>query len=154
LGVEHRYERFEVRAGEAASFTGAGAQGFPGFNPPAPVAEDRRAFSAWLDAELSPVEGVDLGLAVRHEDYSDFGRETTGKLQAFWRATPWLALRAPPRTGFRAPALQQHHFPTVTSQLSAGQLVNVGTFAVGDPVARALGASDLKPETSTSYSAG
>lgn len=153
-GLEHRFEVFEIVPGEAASFTGAGAQGFPGYNPPSPVDVDRTAFSAYLDGELSPVKGLDLGLAVRFENYSDFGDTTTGKASMFWRPAEWIALRATGSTGFRAPALQQQYFSTVTSQLSAGTLVNVGTFAVSDPVSRALGASDLKPETSRNLSAG
>lgn len=153
-GLEHRYESFRIRPGDPLSFQGAGAQGFPGYNPPSPVDVHRTAFSAYLDGELSPIEGLDLGLAVRLEDYSDFGRKTTGKVSAFWRATPWLALRSTASTGFRAPALQQQYFATVTSQLSSGVLVNVGTFGVNDPVARALGASPLRPETSRNYSAG
>jgi len=153
-GLEYRSETFEIRSGETASFTGAGAQGFPGFNPPSPIDVDRNAFSAFVDAEVSPIEGLDLGLAVRTEDYSDFGRETTGKVSAFWRLSPWIAARATASTGFRAPSLQQQYFSTVTSQLSGGNLVNVGTFAVTDPVAKALGASDLRPETSTHYSGG
>lgn len=153
-GAEYRSEMFEIRPGEPASFTGAGAQGFPGFNPPTPVDVDRNALSAFIDAELSPMEGLDLGLAARTEDYSDFGKTTTGKASVFWRARPWLAGRATASTGFRAPSLQQQYFSTVTSQLSGGLLVNVGTFAVTDPVARALGASDLRPETSTHYSGG
>ncbi|WP_309642857.1 TonB-dependent receptor [Phenylobacterium sp.] len=153
-GLEHRFEAFEIEPGEPGSYQGAGAQGFPGYNPPRPVDVDRTAVSAFLDAELSPLTGFDLGLAVRFEDYSDFGQETTGKLSAFWRAADWIALRSTASTGFRAPSLQQQAFSTVTSQLSAGVLVNVGTFAVDDRVSRALGATPLKPETSRNLSAG
>ena len=153
-GLEYRYETFRIRPGEPLSFQGAGAQGFPGYNPPSPVDIDRHAQSAWIDGELTPIPGLTLGLAGRYEDYSDFGEKTTGKASAFWRTSPWLALRASASTGFRAPALQQQGFATVTSQLSAGQLVNVGTFSVSDPVAKALGATPLRPETSKSYSAG
>ncbi|KRB44344.1 TonB-dependent siderophore receptor [Phenylobacterium sp. Root700] len=153
-GLEHRFESFKIVPGEPASYQGAGAQGFPGYNPPSPVNVDRTAYSAFIDGEISPVKGLDLGLAARFENYSDFGDRTTGKASLFWRTNDWLAVRATASTGFRAPALQQQHFATVTSQLSAGQLVNVGTFAVSDPVARALGASDLKPEKSRNISAG
>jgi iron complex outermembrane receptor protein len=153
-GLEHRFESFKIVAGEPASFQGAGAQGFPGYNPPSPIDVDRTAISAFIDGELSPLQGLDLGLAARYENYSDFGDRTTGKASLFWRTNDWLAVRATASTGFRAPALQQQYFATVTSQLSAGQLVNVGTFAVSDPVSRALGASDLKPEKSRNISAG
>ena len=153
-GVEYRYEAFELQRGEPASLSGAGAQGFPGFNPPGTVDENRSALSAYLDLELAVMPGLNLGAAVRHEHYDDFGNETIGKLSAFARPASWLGLRASGGSGFRAPSLQQGHFATVSSQSSAGVLVNVGTFGVDDPVARALGASALKPETSRQLSGG
>ena len=153
-GLEHRYERYELVSGEPASYAQAGAQGFPGFNPPTPVDADRQAVSAFVDGELSLAGGLDLGLAARYEDYSDFGDATSGKASAFWRPLGAVALRATASTGIRAPSLQQQFFSTVTSQINAGQLQNVGTFAVNDPISIALGSSPLKAETSTSYSAG
>ena len=99
----------------------------------------RNALSAYVDGELELTDGLRLGAAVRYEDYDDFGDQTTGKLSAFAQVLPTLALRATASTGFRAPSLQQQFFATVTSQSSAGVLVNVGTFGVDDPVSRALG---------------
>ena len=153
-GVEHRFEGYQLVSGEPGSYTLAGAQGFPGFHPPSPVDVHRTAVSAFADAELSPIAGLDLGAAVRYEDYSDFGDATIGKVTAFWRPMPVLALRAAASTGIRAPSLQQQYFSTVTSQLNNGVLQNVGNFAVSDPVSIALGASPLKAEKSKSYSAG
>ena len=153
-GVEHRYETYRIRSGEPLSYSGAGAQGFPGYNPPSPVDVHRNAISAFLDAELSPIKGLDLGGALRYEDYSDFGDRLTWKGSLFWRLVPFFAVRGAVSTGFRAPSLQQQYFSTVTSQLSNGVLVNVGNFAVSDPVAIALGATPLRPETSHNYSAG
>lgn len=153
-GLEERWEGYKIVAGDPSSYALAGAQGFPGFNPPTPVDVSRHAFSTFIDAELSPMKGLSLGLAGRFEDYSDFGRKTTGKASTFWRPLDFLAFRAAASTGLRAPSLQQQFFSTVTSQLNAGVLQNVGTFAVSDPIAVALGASPLKPEKSTNYSAG
>jgi iron complex outermembrane receptor protein len=65
-----------------------------------------------------------------------------------------LALRGSIGTGFKAPSLQQQYFSAVQGALSGGALVTVGTLPVGDPVARALGASDLKPERSRNITAG
>ncbi len=154
-GLEHRREAYELVAGDMASRTLAGAQGFPGFNPPVPVDVSRTAYSAFVDTEIALVDGLDLGLAARFEDYSDFGQETTGKASLFWRPVPLVAFRASASTGFRAPSLQQQYFSTVTSQLlPTGQISNVGNFAVTDPVSLALGASPLRPETSVNYAAG
>jgi iron complex outermembrane receptor protein len=153
-GAEYRREAYRLVHGDQASFTLAGAQGFPGFNPPTPVDVNRHAVSAFVDGELSLIEGLDLGLAGRYEDYSDFGSETTGKASIFWRPHDLVALRATAGTGIRAPSLQQQFFSTVTSQNNAGQLQNVGTFAVNDPISVALGSSPLKAETSTSYAGG
>ncbi|MES2095619.1 MAG: TonB-dependent receptor [Pseudomonadota bacterium] len=154
LGIEHRYEWYKIRPGEPLSYNGAGAQGFPGYNPPAPIDVSRHAFSAYIDAEVSLARGLDLGGAVRYEDYSDFGSRTTWKGSLFWRPLDFVAFRGTISTGFRAPSLQQQYFSTVTSQLSNGVLVNVGNFAVSDKVSKALGATPLKAETSRNYSAG
>src|SRR3546814_5255572 len=79
LGVEHRYERYKIRSGDASSFFGSGAQGFPGFNPPEPVDEDRNAIAAFVDGELALTSSLRLGAAGRYEHYSDFGSKVTGK---------------------------------------------------------------------------
>lgn len=154
FGAEHRAETFEIVRGEPGSYLGAGAQGFPGYNPPIPVDESRHAWGIYGDVELSPVAGLDLGGALRHERYSDFGSATTWKASAFYKPVEAIALRATASTGFRAPSLQQQYFSTVTSQSSGGQLVNIGTFAVSDPVAIALGASPLREERSRNLSGG
>lgn len=154
LGLSDRYESYKIRGGEPASFSGAGAQGFPGFNPPQPVNASRNSIAVFVDGELKPVAALTLGAAVRYEHYDDFGSATSGKLSLFYKPLDWLAVRATASTGFRAPSLQQTFFSTVTSQSSGGVLVNVGTFAVGDPSAKALGATPLKAETSRNLSAG
>ena len=141
-GLEHRLETYQLIKGEPLSYAGAGAQGFPGFNPPSPVDADRHAISAFVDAELKITEALNVGVAARYEDYSDFGAKTTGKASVFWRPFGMLGWRAAVSTGLRAPSLQQQYFSTVTSQrLPNGTLANVGTFAVSDNVSRALGSS-------------
>lgn len=154
FGIEGRFEAYKIRPGEPNSFFGAGAQALPGFNPPSPVDENREAFSAFIDGELSLTPQLDLGAAARYEHYSDFGDATTGKVSAFFRPTELIAFRATAATGFRAPSLQQTFFSTISSQQSQGVLVNVGTFAVDDPISRALGSQSLRPEKTDSLSAG
>jgi iron complex outermembrane receptor protein len=56
---------------------------------------------------------------------------------------------------FRAPSLTQIGFQSTTSNFGdGGVLVDVRTLSVNDPIARALGARDLKPETSENFSLG
>lgn len=156
LGAEHRYENYELLSGEPNSYVGAGAQGLPGYSPKTPIDASRTAAAAFVDAEIDLAEPLKLGLAGRFEDYSDFGSEFTWKTSLYWRPIDPIALRGTVSTGFRAPSLQQQHFSSITSQLDTQTqlLVNVGTFAVDDPVSRALGAEPLKAETSRNYSAG
>jgi len=153
-GGEYRWEGYRLVSGDPASYFQAGAQGFPGFNPPSPVDVSRNSFSLYIDGTLSPVRGLDIEIAGRYENYSDFGDKATGKASIFYRPHPAVAFRVNANTGFRAPALQQQYFATVTSQLNAGVLQNIGTFGVNDPVAVALGSSPLRAESSTSLSGG
>lgn len=153
-GAQYRHEAYEIESGEPLAYTGVGADGFPGFNPRNPTDKSRIAYAAFADLELKPVEALTLGGAVRYDHYGDFGGKVTWKASGRFEVTDWLALRSTIGTGFRAPSLQQQYFSAVAGALSAGRLVTVGTLPVADPVARALGASKLKPETSISYAAG
>lgn len=154
VGVEHRREHYEIERAEPEAFLGGGAQGFPGLNPRLPVDARRSATSAYADLEWKLLPSWTTGAALRHDHYQDFGSATTWKLSSRFELSPQWALRASTNTGFRAPSLQQQFFSSVTSASSGGRLVNVGTYQVRDPIARALGASDLRPETSRHASVG
>jgi iron complex outermembrane receptor protein len=155
-GAEYRYEWYGIASGDPASTTGAGAQGFPGFNPRIPVGNDRTAEAGFLDAELTPVSWASVGGTVRYDHYSDFGGAATWKLRGRAEAAPWLAFRGSISTGFRAPSLQQEYYSSITTVANGANkaLVNVGTFQVNDPVAKALGAEPLRAETSRDASVG
>lgn len=166
LGLEHRAERFEVRAGEPASYVqgpvrlangqlaAAGAQVFPGFRPDNATKRDRHNMSAYLDLEGDLTQDWSMTLAVRGEDYSDFGSDVNYKLASRLEIIDGVAVRGGVATGFRAPSLHQQFFSTTSTNNVAGRLVDVGTFAVTDGAARSLGARDLEPETSLNLSAG
>jgi iron complex outermembrane receptor protein len=155
-GVEYRYEDYRIKRGELTSYTGTGSAGFPGFNPRIPVDNHRDAKGVFLDTELKPVSWLTLGAAGRFDDYSDFGNATTGKFSARAQANKWLSLRGSVGTGFRAPSLQQQYYSSVTSVANGvnKEIVNVGTYQVGDAVAAALGALPLKAEKSKSGNIG
>jgi iron complex outermembrane recepter protein len=170
FGAEIRRENYQIEAGEPASYADggvrdqfggrapAGAQVFPGFRPSNEVDRSRTSVAAYVDVEGDVTAKVRLGVAARAENYSDFGSTADGKLTGRFAASPRLVVRGAASTGFRAPSLAQANFSTVsTNFITVGGVVTpveVGTFAVDSPVARALGAEDLKPEQSVHFSGG
>jgi len=116
-----------------------------------------------LHAELAlPIEqGFEAQLAVRHDDYSDFGSTTNPKLALRWRLEPQLMLRSSWGTGFRAPPLYALDAPPGVTRLVAGlpdpvrcpvtKTVDDCNFIV---LAYAGGNPHLQPETSSQHSAG
>jgi iron complex outermembrane receptor protein len=160
LRVEYRDETYKIKAGETASWVnggngkGAGAQGFPGFRPTNAVDVSRHATSLYVDLDNQITDKLDIDLAVRYEDYSDFGSTTTGKIAARYDFTDAFAIRGAFSTGFRAPALQQQYFTTTSINIVGGAAVDVGTFPATSATAQALGAKPLEPEKSKNYSLG
>jgi iron complex outermembrane recepter protein len=161
LGIEARQEGYGIEAGEPASYDSggvagapAGAQGFPGFQPANELDEEREAYGAYVDVEAQVSEKFLASLAVRGEDYSDFGSAVTGKLAARYDFTGSFALRATASTGFRAPGLQQSFFTSTATNFINGIPFEVGTFPATSPTAVVLGAQPLDAEKSRNYSLG
>ena len=173
VGAEFRLDKYEILAGDDASWIDGGqrildgpnansattlpapgAQGFPGFRPADEQDESRNNYAFYVDLESDLTTRLLLGLAGRFEDYSDFGSTTTGKLTARFAVTPQLAVRGALNTGFRAPSLGQSFFSSTATNLVAGQFLEIRTFPVSSAGAAALGAKPLKPEKSLNGSVG
>ena len=164
FGLEGRRETFQIQPGEQASYTGpttgavagaaVGAQGFGGFSPANAVDRSRRNGSVYLDLEAQITDKLLVGLAGRGERYSDFGSTGTGKVSARYDFAPWFALRGTASTGFRAPALQQQYFTSISTVIQNGVPIQTGTFPSVSPVAGRLGGLPLEPEKSTNLSVG
>ncbi len=161
LGIEARQEGYSIDDGEPASYEAgpiagapAGAQGFPGFKPENVLDEEREAYGAYVDIEAQVSEQFLTSLAVRGEDYSDFGSAVTGKLSARYDFTPSFALRGTASTGFRAPGLQQSFFTSTATNFINGIPFEVGTFPATSATAQVLGAQPLDAEKSRNYSLG
>jgi iron complex outermembrane receptor protein len=99
-------------------------------------------------------EDLLLDVALRTENYSDFGTTTNGKVAMRYEIMEGVAARSSFSTGFRAPALQEAYFSSIATNFIDGVPLEVGTFPVDTEAARALGSKDLEPETSTNVSAG
>jgi iron complex outermembrane receptor protein len=161
LGIEARQESYSIEAGEPASYLAgpvvgapAGAQGFPGFKPENELDEDREAYGAYADIEAQVTDQFLASVAVRAEDYSDFGNTVNGKLAARYDFTDSFALRGAASTGFRAPGLQQAFFTSTATNFINGLPFEVGTFPATSPTAVVLGAQPLDAEKSRNYSLG
>lgn len=172
VGAEYRNEGYSIEAGEPNSYidggfpdqfgnrAAAGAQVFPGFRPANEIDTSRNSKAVYVDLEGDVFEKLRVGVAGRLEDFSDFGNTTNGKLTLRYSPSQKFILRGAASTGFRAPSLNQSFFSAVSTNFlrdpATGQLApfEVGTYPVSSPVALALGATPLEPETSRNLSAG
>ncbi|MHA4867483.1 TonB-dependent receptor plug domain-containing protein [Duganella sp. PWIR1] len=158
LGAEYRREKYEIGAGDEASYSGSGAQGFSGFRPVNAGSNDRHNVSAYANFEAEITKQFSASAALRHERYSDFGNTTSAKASTRYAFNDAVSLRATASSGFRAPSLAQQFYTITTTNFSVVNGVNTpietGTFAVGSAAAAALGATPLKAEKARNYSLG
>ena len=82
-------------------------------SPTGDVSGSRDVTSFFAELQIPVAEKVDMQLALRNEDFSDFGNATVGKLAVGWQAAPWISLRASVSTAFRAPNIIQVNEKTV-----------------------------------------
>lgn len=159
-GVEYRRENYEIKAGEPASYIrgdfpgAAGSQVFPGFSPASAVDDGRHSYSLYLDLDTDIVDGWNVGLAGRYEDYSDFGSTFNGKLATRIDLSDTVSLRASASTGFRSPSLAQQFFTSIATVFVDGVPTETGTFRPSSPEATALGSPGLQEETSLNFGVG
>lgn len=164
LGGEWRNENYKIVAGEESSYingpysftNGApgGAQVFPGFRPNNEVDASRDSFAGYAEIDTDISDMLNVQVAGRYEHFSDFGDTINGKVAARLEPVEGLAIRGSASTGFRAPGLAQQYFATTSTNNVGGQLIEIGTFPVGSPVAVALGSQPLKPEKSVNLGGG
>ena len=181
-GFEHRVENYRQIAGDDASWScglphaedygafavgpdgaplagtvaACGFQGYPGYSPlNARLSDDSRDNSgAYVELQFQPTDAFSFGAALRAENYSDAGSQTTGKLAGRLRLGGGFALRGALSTGFRAPSLSQRRFNSILFVGSEAGLTTVFAVNEGHEVARAFGVDSLAHETSQNLSVG
>ncbi len=164
-GFEWHNEEFEITAGEQASweigpladqgFTPA-SNGFPGFSPLAAGNWNRSNVALYLDLEADVTDRWLLGLAMRWEDFEDFGTTTNGKVATHFTVSESIGIRGSYSTGFRAPTPGQSNAFNISTvfDTSIGDLQNNGTIPSVNPVAKLRGGQPLDAEDSTNYTFG
>ena len=155
FGLEYREEAGEynpdpqVAAGDTVGFTN--------FEP---TRGDRDVKEAYIEAifpllgDVPGAQELNLQLAARYSDYSDFGTNTSPKAGATWRINEQVMLRSTYSEGFRAPSIdelylgQEESFDILADPLQppTDTRTQFRTVTGGNP--------DLEPETSDSFTAG
>jgi iron complex outermembrane receptor protein len=181
FGLEHRWERFQNKAGEPDSYRDGGyviptgttpfelAYGgqrpaaslvsFTGTTPADAFVLTRNNIAAYADIGANISRAWFVGAAGRVEHYTDSSGDTvSAKISTRYEILPGFAIRGGVNTGFRAPSLGQQGFST--SQ-NTGITVNgdyvpqlVKFLAPNDPIAAYFGAKPLTPEKSLNFTAG
>ena len=163
IGAEFIRETYASTPGDPASYAAGaitdappGAQAGPGLRPQDTFDGSRNLKSVYVDIESDISRQLLVGAAARYSDYSDFGSASTGKLSARYKFNEQFLLRGSLSNSFRAPALVQtgFRFSTLNFNSDGSGLQTASLLPASDPLARAFGAQNLKPEKSTNLSLG
>lgn len=116
----------------------------------------REIMAAFYEVLLPVTDNIEVNMAVRYDDYDDFGSEVSPKISASWRPIENLMLRASWGEGFRAPTLEE------LTQADAFSATDATDFVLCQQNGTAFGAcpeeqfqdtvqsnAQLAPETST-----
>ena len=155
FGTEVRSETYKIIAGDTASYSGEGANSFPGIRKENESTNKRFNFGAYVDASWDITNDFLLNGAVRAEKYSDFGSAWVWKLSSRYKmAGDKFIIRASASTGFRAPTLHQIYAQSTQASFVAGTIQLSGLFNNRSKQAFLLGVPRLKPEKSNNYTVG
>jgi iron complex outermembrane receptor protein len=168
FGLEYRREATSKRPSALlASTSTIGATNFE-------ATSGERDILEWYLESIVPLwksddglRGLDVEMALRWSDYSDFGTTTNPKVALRWQFTPSLLLRWNYAQGFRAPSLNELYEGNTEDQAfiddpcTQERYVRVlpGCQQQADPTRNQFlvvkgGNQNLQPETSDSYSLG
>ncbi|WP_299788142.1 TonB-dependent receptor [uncultured Shewanella sp.] len=123
------FDAFELPGGEVAHYFGMeyfeqdfaeiydaqSEAGLIGGSAGNSAAGGREVWAAFYEAALPIVDDVELNIAARYDDYSDFGDNLSPKASVRWQALDNIVVRASYSEAFRAPALDQLYAATTFS---------------------------------------
>ena len=155
FGSEIRSETFKIIAGDTASYSGQGANSFPGIRQENATTNSRFNFGAYFDASWDITKDFLLNGTVRGEKYSDFGNAFVWKASSRYKIDgEKFVIRGSASTGFRAPTLHQIYDQSTQASFVGGTIQLSGLFNNRSKQAFALGIPLLKPEKSNNYTVG
>ncbi len=165
FGAETRYEEYAAGLGDADSYAlgplsklglSGGSNGFFGTGPTQAGTWGRTSFAGYVDLDADLTSKLNVGAALRGEDYTDVGGTVNGKLSSRYSVLSNLNVRGAISTGFRAPTPGQANL-TNTNQFPSpdgSQIMTNGTIPSTNPIAALVGGKPLKPEQSVNFSLG
>ncbi|CAH9058068.1 Vitamin B12 transporter BtuB [Pseudoalteromonas holothuriae] len=121
---------------------------------------DRDNTAVFAEFSVPVLDTLELQLAIRHEDYSDFGTTTDPKVAFRWAPIDSLVLRGSWGTAFRAPSLVQLHLgrtdesPSVIDKERCRQTGAEADCEPTEYTAVVAGNKKLQPEESENYNLG
>ena len=155
FGTEVRSETYKIFAGDTASYSGEGANSFPGIRAENATTNSRYNLGAYFDASWDVSEAFLLNGAIRGEKYSDFGESFVWKLSSRYKFDGNKAvIRASVSNGFRAPSLHQIYAQSTQASFVAGVVQLSGLFNNRSKQAFLLGIPKLRPEESNNFTVG
>jgi outer membrane receptor protein involved in Fe transport len=117
--------------------------------------------AVFAELAIPVLDNFEVQLAVRHEDYSDFGTTTDPKIAFMWNPSDTLSIRGSFGTAFRAPSLHQiglgntDESPNLVDDVRCDAVGNVNKACEPQEYTAILsGNKDLGPEESKSYNIG
>ena len=170
VGTEFRKEEFMFDLKEDLARQAASS----GLELTNDIGGDRDVWALFGEIALPIIKTLEVNLAVRYDDYSDFGNTTNPKVSVRWQPTRGMLFRGSYNTGFRAPSLYDIYQPTIqtfTSDAYDDPLLCPGGVPVAGapagvvcnqqvqsrqsgPVALGKPADTLKPEESDTFTLG
>lgn len=137
--------------GSNNSFGGNGGNGYG----------SRSSEAVFSELSIFPIETLEVGVAMRYDNYSDFGNTFNPKLSLSWQASDKLLFRTSIGSGFRAPNLADMYnggslgYPTMLDTIGCANSGNVGPSCSNRQYEVATAANrNLIQESSLFYNAG
>ena len=163
-GIEWREEKFEIGAGEEASWAinrrlasqgfAIGSHGYAGFRPETAGSWTQDNVAGYIDLEADLTPKLTVATMGRVENYDSFGSTADYRLGALYQVTSNVGLRGSASTGFRAPTPGQQNISRVATVSVGEDLVQTALLSPSCPEAIALGARPLEPETAETVTLG
>ena len=161
-GAEYRSEQYYNVMGEKASWQtgplvdlGIGSNGFQGYDPGQKFDASRHNTALYVDIDTQVNEALNIAVAARYENFSDFGDNFSWKIAGRWQAVEdLLAIRGAASTGFHAPSIGQINQINAGTGFDQGNQTYSARFPASHPAGVIFGAKPLTPELAKNISLG